>query len=177
MPNWVKNKVTVKGDSEQKKTLFEMFSKRVDFEKIVPMPEELKNTISPVRYERLTHEERIKCNELKRKYGADNWYDWAWKNWGTKWNACDSIIDKSESTMEFDTAWATPGKIFILLSKQFDKLVFTVEYADEDLGYNCGVAEYQNGKKVLKKPKLKEGSEKAEKFAMDLWKWKEEEDA
>ena len=83
----------------------EMF---IDFNKIVPMPNELREVTSPVRIiskeEYDKQEVRINNNDLTdvekkfgvsrgitkeisdeyiAKFGFDNWYDWAYANWGT----------------------------------------------------------------------------------------------
>ncbi|MBO5435373.1 hypothetical protein J6A31_06115 [bacterium] len=47
------------------------------------------------------------------KYGAITWYDWAIRNWGTKWNACESDViddhdDANYSMCCFNTAWSPP---------------------------------------------------------------------
>lgn len=45
-----------------------------------------------------------------RKYGHYTWYSWSFDNWGTKWNA--KCTYKSEGSVEFNTAWNIPDKIF-----------------------------------------------------------------
>ena len=85
-----------------------------------PMPEELVNTSSPARV--VTQEEYDKQMEKNKTddfksypltidkqkmlldlYGADNWYDWAHKYWGTKWGCYDN--DYSHGTYSFTSAW------------------------------------------------------------------------
>lgn len=63
--------------------------------------------------------------------------DWAREHWGTKWDAynCERLNDTSVS---FQTAWSTPLPVFEKLSSIFPDDVIYVEYADEDLGNNCG---------------------------------------
>ena len=91
-----------------------------------PMPEELRNTTSPTRIVSETEYKKImKENEkidrtqpfyyepkpitkkmqvnLLSKYGVDNWYDWAYMNWSTKWGCYDNEIDGQ--TLTFATAW------------------------------------------------------------------------
>ena len=78
------------------------------------------------------------------QYGADCWYDWCCENWGTKWNASDTyIIDDNE--IEFSTAWSCPVNIFKELSKQFSGVEIAVDFADEDIGSNCGKITFLNG--------------------------------
>ena len=77
-------------------------------------------------------------------YGATTWYDWRCNNWGTKWNATNTyIIDDNE--IEFSTAWSCPVNIFKELSRQFNGVEIVVEFADEDIGSNCGKITFLNG--------------------------------
>ena len=81
------------------------------------------------------------------KYGSSSWYKWCCDNWGTKWNASDAFVGEplkipGESeysiSISFETAWSAPFNIFEELLEQFPDLDFSGEYADEDLGSNCG---------------------------------------
>jgi uncharacterized surface anchored protein len=81
MPNHVTNVVTIEGVSEDRLTAIlaairmnDVEGRRsLDFNKIIPMPDS-------VYQGNLGEKER-------RLYGENNWYDWAVKNWGTKWNS------------------------------------------------------------------------------------------
>ena len=77
-------------------------------------------------------------------YGADSWYDWCVNNWGTKWNAGNTYII-SDNEIEFETAWSCPVNIFQELSRQFSGVEIVVEFADEDIGSNCGKITFLNG--------------------------------
>lgn len=140
-----------------------------DFNQIAPMPKELEDTVSPMsiisekEYE--AQEKRIATGELnereklwggisrsltaklsreyKQKFGADNWYDWKCYNWGTKWGAYDVTVEKN--VIQFNTAWATAPEIITELSNIFPTLMFSVEYADEDTGYNVGTYDCEEG--------------------------------
>lgn len=80
------------------------------------------------------------------QYGCDTWYDWSCENWGTKWGACHTYyID--ENNIEFDTAWSCPYNIFKEISKKYDTKV-KVDFADEDIGSNCGRLIFNKGKEV-----------------------------
>lgn len=70
--------------------------------------------------------------------------DWSRKYWGTKWNAYDSNII-SPCCVEFQTAWNHPFVIIEQLSKNFPNDTINVQYADEDIGYNCGQYTMLNG--------------------------------
>ena len=76
----------------------------------------------------------------KIKYGFPSWFGWRTENWGTKWNASETETD--ENYIYFATAWSTPFKIFIEMSKKNPKTYFQVKYYDEAIGRNCGIIEY-----------------------------------
>lgn len=57
------------------------------------------------------------AEKLNEQYGACDWYDWATKNWGTKWDACNSSCD-SDGTYRFETAWCEPYKFICKLAEK-----------------------------------------------------------
>ena len=135
MPNHVMNKLTMEGNSQKINEVIEFLGGKMDFQKILPMPEELEGTKSPVD----------KPNkELIKKYGYDNWYDWRCANWGTKWNAY-SLGEEDAEINSFYTAWSTPQPVIEALAEKFPDVAFIVRFADEDMGYNCGYYEYWDG--------------------------------
>ena len=78
-------------------------------------------------------------------YGATTWYEWANKNWGTKWNAYDQQkVD--DNTIEFLTAWSSVPALIEALSERFPALTISSSYADEDRGNNVGEYVYEDGK-------------------------------
>lgn len=96
-----------------------------------------------------------------KRYGERDWYEWSIKNWGTKWNAGNTIIDNE--SIEFQTAWSTPIPVFVELSKRLKDVSIIIHYADEDIGSNCGTLEILNGKVSEFKP------ENPREFACNLW--------
>lgn len=74
-----------------------------------------------------------------QKYGYTDWYEWSRKEWGTKWNA--SNTQDCGDVIEFETAWCMPYKVFEALAVKLDMPV-RVQYADEDLGSNCGLVDF-----------------------------------
>ena len=104
------------------------------------------------------------------RYGAKDWNDWCRANWGTKWNACGylSEIDYSHmGCLVFDTAWSPPFPILEKLSDMFPALRFTHEWANEDLGMDCGKAFYYQG--ISCDEYYLDGSKEAEEFAASAW--------
>jgi hypothetical protein len=66
-----------------------------------PRPKELEDTTAPARIgETITKEESDRLIEL---YGHNNWYDWSYQNWGTKWGCYDSEYE--DGHYRFTTAW------------------------------------------------------------------------
>ena len=121
MPNWCENEVTFSGDEEKVQKIKDFVKgKERDFcfEKIVPMPKEIKNTTksSPSKP---TPEQSKK---LISKYGFDNWYDWCIENWDTKWNATDVEMEDEDDrvTYQFLTAWCPPEAVYYNLCRLFN---------------------------------------------------------
>jgi len=153
----------------------------VEFNNIIPMPPELHEVSSPVKIvtEAQMAEEIAKAEEMKKnnpqmydligrqhgitkkmqkeylkKYGADNWYDFACNNWGTKWGAYSQEAPvwgkepdgRDNVTLYFETAWSTPLPIVEALSKMFPNIIMRIRWADEDVSYNIGVIKFLDGK-------------------------------
>jgi len=140
MPNNITNHLTVNGTEEEVKDIFTSLKTEnsdFDFNEILPMPEELKNTLASTS--------EPTNPKLIKKYGHNNWYDWANANWGTKWNAYN-VDHISDSEVRFDTAWSCSDVLIAKLSALHPSVDFTLTYADEDLGSNCGIITYKNGK-------------------------------
>ena len=96
-------------------------------------------------------------------YGADSWYDWCVDNWGTKWNASNTYII-NDNEIEFETAWSCPVNLFKKLSEQFKDVKIYVDFADEDIGSNCGQIIFSNGE--LEEYFDMDGDQD---FALDTW--------
>ena len=70
-------------------------------------------------------------------YGNDNWYDWAYDNWGTKWDLDEDELQYSEEptqlTYKFETAWNPPYGIYEELVNKFPKLHIDWRYEEEGM--------------------------------------------
>ena len=104
-----------------------------------------------------------------QKYGAPTWYEWSITNWGTKWNAYgyEEGTDYSAcDELTFQTAWSAPHPILRKLSEMFPEIVFKHQWADEDIGMNCGERCYHGGEKIDEF--IPEGI-RATEFALEVW--------
>lgn len=141
MPNYVTNKVCIEnGDIADILKIVSSEDREFDFNKLIPMPADLQGTTSGSYLSSL---EQKKQDENVIKYGYGNWYDWSRGNWGTRWNANDISVD--DCCITFDTAWSTPFPIFEELSRRLPEATIIVDFADEDIGSNCGVLAFKNG--------------------------------
>lgn len=192
MPNYVRNKVYFYGSPERNNKLrgFVNGESCFDFNEIVPMSKDLdiphgsEDTIAKA-CARARQKGETTCKEYKelswahtksfdswadlgdkylnnmRKYGSETWYDWRINNWGTKWNSIEPIWE-GDNFVSFDTAWSAPEEIFVKLAEIFPDIHFTVMFADEDLGNNCGTIEYEGeGVSTVYEDTLE--------FACDVW--------
>lgn len=154
MPNWVRNEITINGPEGSVKALLKKTAtkeSRFDFNGLVPMPAHIYKGL-------LSSEERA-------RYGDDNWYDWSYKHWGTKWNAADAAVmyhGGETAFVDFETAWCAPIPIYEAIRKKFPDLDVQARYADEDIGSNCGT--WHNGElEKIEEP------QRAFEFACDVW--------
>ena len=111
-----------------------------------------------------------------RRYGHPGWYSWRLANWGCKWDAWDVRIESISSKklrIDFTTANSTPTQALMALSKLFPTVLFDNQYADEDIGYNCGWAKYLNGEVTEEDTPL--GGNDSIDFACDVWGYDPEE--
>lgn len=126
---------------------------QITFNKVTPMPNELLNTRSPATFDgddKYNNSTKEKSDALINKYGHDNWYDWAWDNWGTKWDLAYTNIPDPDSegnifVFGFETAWSTPEALIKSLSSLVKDVNIEVEFSDEDYGSNYGKYTCCNG--------------------------------
>ncbi len=98
-----------------------------------------------------TSEARDKAYEAGRqyisnyeKYSFPTWYEWCICNWGTKWNAADTIVLDMD-TIQFDTAWSNPEPVILKLAEMYPDAEIEHWWADEDIGNNTGHRIIRNG--------------------------------
>ena len=161
MPNWVHNSTKIIGEKKAVENCVaslegedeDGYPNVFDFEKIEPMPEDVRNT----------DPDRVLGDGPKNR---NNWYDWSCDNWGTKWNSCNADVnnrfedgDNHVIEIDYDTAWTMPVPVWDKLAKKFPKLEFRHKF-DEEMQHFYGVAIYKNGKLDEKKSWQKEYDER-----------------
>ena len=116
------------------------------------LDKELVRTVRPINGNKIRGEHKMSKENLHealdtffrgyfnvQRYGWKDWYDWSIENWGTKWNACDVHVDDENQVIEFETAWSMPDGVLKEVCKYTP---LRVEYADENMGSNCGIEDY-----------------------------------
>lgn len=142
MPNHVTNVITFSGNKSRIAAMMKEIQNdehgmgSVDFEKILPMPDTVYNGPLGIRESEL--------------YAENNWYDWRLGNWGTKWNSYGYTEGTTfkDGNIKFLTAWSAPHPILQKLSEMFPDVKMEHEWADEDIGMNCGRYVYYDGERV-----------------------------
>lgn len=126
MPNHITNIVAISGDESRIQSMlkeiqtYEYGVGSVDFNKIIPMPDDV-----------------------------DSHY-WCIAKWGTKWNSYGYTVDMSfkDGKLTFLTAWSAPHPVLEKLSEMYPDIKFEHEWADEDIGMNCGRHIYFDGERT-----------------------------
>ncbi|MFA5687805.1 MAG: hypothetical protein WC959_01435 [Kiritimatiellales bacterium] len=152
----------------------------VDFNRVIPMPQELYDiyagscVIDGVRYSRWREidDQRVPVSveellDLTDKYGVTFSNDWGNEHWNTKWNAYDCYAD--DYVAEFSTAWAHPDPVIVEMSRKLPMYKFHVRYADENIGCNTGDYIILNGEIIFGFACLPEESPAAWETALDIW--------
>ena len=103
----------------------------IDFNKIIPEPEDESECPDEYKVNKSSSIERLKDRPWF------NWYKWHIDHWGTKWDAydCYTKIGKTYILFVFNTAWTVP--IPIIKRLRILGYPIDVKYADEDYGVNC----------------------------------------
>lgn len=152
MPNHISNHVQFKASAddyeaeceaiEQVEIMMKTDESTFDFNVLIQYPRNW-HELDKAWHEAFNKQPRPSLHLLPADGYNHGGYDWCIQHWGTKWNAYD--IAYEDDSLYFDTAWSTPLPIWEELSKRFPELEMLVEYADEDIGNNCGILRYKNG--------------------------------
>ena len=148
MPNWCSNRLTLRcTDLRYKKFIDTYVSGNPDqpdqecifnLQAIDPTPDELLQVTAPVK-------SAVKRETFVKKYGAEDWYEWRIRHWGTKW--IPEIHTIKHRSIGFDSAWSPPVDAVLTLSKQMPAVEFTLEYCEPGNGV-AGCIVIQNGEQI-----------------------------
>ena len=182
MPNWVYSGITISTPltKKQKEILKKIEKVGSICEYYVPRDKEILETRSPenivsqkeydeiqIKNKKMVENQKEEkhffldrsitqeiSDNLIKKYGTNNWYDWSCNNWGTKWGDCDLDIQitkhphrKKEEYGEFsfESAWSPIGdNIINMLLKDFP----TIHYKFMEEQQWGGEYEFENGENI-----------------------------
>ena len=141
MPNWCSNYISVRGTNQAEvKRLADAFDAGELCNAVIPVPEILKDTTSPVQ------QGEEEAAEARRKAcGYTDWYSFQTSRWGTKWDisigdVCERDEDGLGFSGHFDSAWSPPMGVVEQMVE--DGLEVTLYYYESGMAY-CG--KYEDG--------------------------------
>lgn len=121
MPNWTTNKITLKHEDKSQIDLIANINLNETgvLQTLIPCPEELNNPeLTTWGHGEEEAQREVLRQEMVKKYGYKSWYDWNIAHWGTKWDLCDTMINRvDDNTVEIhcQTAWSPPTEAFVIL--------------------------------------------------------------
>jgi hypothetical protein len=138
MPNWCDNTVSIFGSKEVLESVIEFVkpnaSNMAVLDEAEPSAMSLQS-IFPMDTELL--------NGSAFTSDSTGWYDWRVENWGTKWDikaTSSEIFSFSEGIYavdyNFDSAWAPPTEVFVVLSKTFPEIVIHLSYDEPGMDFS-----------------------------------------
>lgn len=135
MPNWCANLLVVTNSEEFENTLGtpNMYGETVNFSfhQTVPFPENGYRSLL-LSLGVLGEEERKDCAEK----GIPNLYDWCRREWGTKLDACNVIVDRNPKLeIRFETDCGPPTAWLKAVSLKFPKSKFTLKCCEQEMGF------------------------------------------
>ena len=173
MPNWCSNEVTIHGPADAVAGVAAVVSPQGQttceqvFSRWLPMPEPLQEihrgacsiggvVVRSWRTEldadgaavnvALTPEDLA---DLTARYGTADWYDWALRHWGCKWDTdAEVTISPEQVVLHFDTPWGPPEAFLDYLSAALDpRTRIELAYSEGGVGY-WGRTVWQAGVRV-----------------------------
>jgi len=152
MPNWIINRLIIKGNPERIRELLEAIKSEyqpLDFDRIIPSPEAIHHiglVFSPdtpeprsVYWIDGSHSRPLTADEQREleNVGYRCSRDWCAANWGTDRIAFEVEIDASTADLgyvviKFETAWSPPVRILERLQEMFPDIAFGCEWFAEE---------------------------------------------
>ncbi len=106
----------------------------IDFNKIIPTPSYISQGAVP--FEEVGNPK------------ANTWFHWNPHNWGCRDNAYgfERLAHRvNPQTMLFQVGWSPPHAVIQKLSEMFPDVQITHQWADDNVGFNCGLRDYLAG--------------------------------
>ena len=182
MPNWVTNRIRIKGSKEVLEEILKKHVKTIewedttgakrrdekfDFNTIIPEPSKVEDC--PEEYRLDLHTGSVEVSEERPWF---NWYAWRCSKWGTKWNAHDTQVcgepEDGEIEIWFETAWSPTVAIYERFALMHPDVEIEAAYVEEQGPYYTGVFGFRNGECVSSEEPEGE-SKRAHEIMFDLW--------
>ena len=145
MPNHVYNNIEVE---EKYASKLEAISKVGLAQYFKPRPKAFEDTRYPMPKKKDDPYKYELGQLLLKHYGHDNWYEWSYNMWGTKWGTYDDEFHKSEHRYTYTTAWSPlHDSIIEMLAEEIPTFSYNWE---EEQGYGA-VYEFENGERTFYK--------------------------
>jgi len=156
IPNWCYNTLDVSGskeDLEEFKRKVSSKNQKLDFRKIIPYDRNQRKQ-SKIEWKQYLEQNKENKNDFYNSF-EQYWfnhggYEWCINNWGTKWKACSTTLDKSKNMLKysFDTAWAPPIPVINEIIRRFPKLVFYLFYEELGMMFQGEIFKAENGQYI-----------------------------
>lgn len=101
------------------------------------------------------------------EHGGANWVDWRYRNWGTKYNAFDTDVEKGH--IDFTVSERPCIEAVRNLSTKLPQIPFAMTYAEKDFGKQVGFMLVRNDDIDQRSSKILYYSECAIDLGRDLW--------
>ena len=147
MPNWVANRISVTGASAELDRFIEQAKAEPPTFRAVDSTdtEEKGEWNTPVSFANFIcpPQEALDSGEYWETHGfskgekvghtPNNRYEFNTREWGTKWDACQAEVEKTDEgvSVSFETAWSPPEPVFKAMVEQFPELDFNIWFEEE----------------------------------------------
>lgn len=205
MPNHVQNRITFSGTMKDVERVFDFLKGEdtvIDFNKIIPMPEELDiesnsdgtngmnyllylhNKVANAHFEEyyervesFPEDRKNKCIELGKAYlsNISKYGHATWYEWcRANWGTKWNAYEtyREGDALYFQTAWSAVPDIVSKIAEMFPEVGLEYEWADEDFGYNVGRGYSENGEFYYNS--CISNSDEAWELVFDLWNCRED---
>ena len=108
--------------------------------------------------------------ENRMNYGHSTWYEWSRENWGVKWNASSSRVqrDLNEVTIFFETPWEPVTQLMSKIGEKYKDIRLEYDASEEQTAFYEKRMVMENGKiteGIVYEPDSKEAME----HFMKIW--------